>query len=570
MYLVVEYVKNGDLTNILKSRAQSCAPGELPTLTDGEIWNIFRQLAAGVRYLHYQNVVHGDIKPQNLLIGEDGVVKIADFGISKMVHASSQKLADAAGTPAFMSPELCSGGSFSGQLADVWAMGITIFMLKFGQPPFIAGNIILLYHKIQSDPLVFPSAINHSLQELLVGMLQKDPEERCQLNEVIQHSWLRQPPVIRVQNQAPAQNFKPPDSYDRDERAAMEGPVHTVNNEDIYSSIAFGTRSKQKIKADQLMASAENEDIMATNWGDDVFEHVSDGGFDSDSEDDEDVSSSLRKFTDFSTATTNSNSKVMPDFEINERENRFRNSSMHKIKAIEPTIDITAAQRKPGEVEDANDATEVSMDDFEKMMDTLALQPLRSRDTNTFIDKKSLDWLQEDEDEFDDIRRKCDDGKFEVISQYQNRRNGVAAAFHSEQGQRKGQEDRCLLATSAAKIKAVENSGAPPEVFEVLSNFTIAGVFDGHNGAKCAQCVCQNLPPQLVLHKKFLGKPNELEVALKESFGAVDEAVCASLKEKGDNSGSTGLIAVYDGRYIYEFATVLFTKLKKYIFKKER
>lgn len=554
MYLVVEYVKNGDLTNILKSRAQSCAPGELPTLTDGEIWNIFRQLAAGVRYLHYQNVVHGDIKPQNLLIGEDGVVKIADFGISKMVHASSQKLADAAGTPAFMSPELCSGGSFSGQLADVWAMGITIFMLKFGQPPFIAGNIILLYHKIQSDPLVFPSAINPSLQELLVGMLQKDPEERCQLNEVIQHSWLRQPPVIRVQNQAPAQNFKPPDSYDRDERAAMEGPVHTINNEDIYSSIAFGTRSKQKVKADQLMASTKNEDIMATNWGDDVFEQVSDDGFDSDSEDDEDASSSFRKSTDFSTATTNSNSKEMPDFEINERENRFRNSSMHKMKAVEPTIDSsvadadTDARHKPGEVEDANDATEVSMDDFEKMMDTLALQPLRSRDKLT-IDKKSLSGLQEDEDDFDDIRVNIEDGKFEVISQYHNKRNGVAAAFHSEQGPRKGQEDRCLLATSAAKIKAVESSGAPLEVFEVLSNFTIAGIFDGHNGAKCAQYVCQNLPPQLALHKKFLGKPNELEVALKESFWAVDEAVCVSLIEKGDNSGSTGLIAVYDGRY---------------------
>jgi [calcium/calmodulin-dependent protein kinase] kinase len=64
MYLVVEYVKKGDLANMLKSRTENCSPGELPTLTDGEIWNIFRQLAHGVRYLHYQNVVHGDIKPQ--------------------------------------------------------------------------------------------------------------------------------------------------------------------------------------------------------------------------------------------------------------------------------------------------------------------------------------------------------------------------------------------------------------------------------------------------------------------------------------------------------------------------
>ena len=62
MYLVVEYMKKGDLINVLKSRSDSKA--ELPTLGDSEIWNIFRQLAAGVRYLHYQNVIHGDIKPQ--------------------------------------------------------------------------------------------------------------------------------------------------------------------------------------------------------------------------------------------------------------------------------------------------------------------------------------------------------------------------------------------------------------------------------------------------------------------------------------------------------------------------
>lgn len=58
-----------------------------------------------------------------------------------------------------MSPELCRGEAFSGQLADVWAVGATMFMLRFGHPPFVAGNIIHLYNKIQTDELVFPAQV---------------------------------------------------------------------------------------------------------------------------------------------------------------------------------------------------------------------------------------------------------------------------------------------------------------------------------------------------------------------------------------------------------------------------
>jgi len=435
-------------------------------------------------------------------------------------------------------------------------MGITIFMLKFGQPPFIAGTIIHLYHKIQNDPLVFPSQIDPSLQDLLIGMLQKDPESRFELNTVIQHPWLRHPPVFRAQtSQTLIQHFKPPDNYDHEERIAMEGPIHTVNNEDIYHSIAFGTRSKQKVKADQLKA-AEHEDIMATNWGDDVFEQISDNGFESDSEDDESYEAVPSRRQAPALATTSSTtSKEMSDFEVNERANRFRSNATRSKEDIVPHPGSPEALnillRAGDAVEDAIDATEVSMADFERMMDTLAMQPLRAKDS-AGPKTGSLQGLDEglgDEDEhIEDITGGSKDGKIEVISQFQNRTNGIAAAFHSEQGQRQGQEDRCLLAINASKIKALETSGAPVEFFEVLANFTVAGIFDGHNGSTCAQYVVQQLPPKLILHKNFLGKPAEMEIALLESFRSVDESACSFLKQKKDNSGSTGLIAVYDGR----------------------
>ena len=116
-----------------------------------------------------------------------------------MVQGSTNKLADAVGTPAFMAPELCAGDNsvFSGQLADVWAMGATIFMLKYGHPPFIAGNIINLYNKILHETLIFPSGIpiDHLMKTLLEGMLRKSVEERFQLSDVIQHEWMRRQPA---------------------------------------------------------------------------------------------------------------------------------------------------------------------------------------------------------------------------------------------------------------------------------------------------------------------------------------------------------------------------------------
>ncbi len=109
MYLVLEYMKQGDLINILKLRGDAAAAAQQPDsapvpggaalggtgfapLHDYDIFDIFRQVVAGVRYLHFQNIVHGDIKPQNLLLDDNGLVKIADFGISQMLSQSSQQI----------------------------------------------------------------------------------------------------------------------------------------------------------------------------------------------------------------------------------------------------------------------------------------------------------------------------------------------------------------------------------------------------------------------------------------------------------------------------------------------
>ena len=210
LYLVLEYMKLGDLMQIMRGDAKRY---RCDAMGEGPLWTCIRQVASGLDYLHAQSIVHGDIKPQNLLLGEDGVLKIADFGISKML-AQEEALLETAGTPAFMCPEICAGRPYAGPSADVWALGVTMFMLRCGRPPFVADKVIRLYHRIIHDELRFPATeapLARGLRELLLGMLAKDPAARSSLEAVRGAAWLRQPPP-------PARR----PARDRPARAALE------------------------------------------------------------------------------------------------------------------------------------------------------------------------------------------------------------------------------------------------------------------------------------------------------------------------------------------------------------
>ncbi|XP_025963027.2 calcium/calmodulin-dependent protein kinase kinase 1 [Dromaius novaehollandiae] len=154
----------------------------------------FRDIVLGIEYLHYQKIIHRDIKPSNLLLGDDGHVKIADFGVSNQFEGNDAQLSSTAGTPAFMAPEAISdtGKSFSGKALDVWAMGITLYCFVYGKCPFIDEYILGLHNRIKNKPVEFPEEPQRSeeLKELILRMLDKNPETRITVPEIKLHPWL--------------------------------------------------------------------------------------------------------------------------------------------------------------------------------------------------------------------------------------------------------------------------------------------------------------------------------------------------------------------------------------------
>ncbi|XP_072475060.1 calcium/calmodulin-dependent protein kinase kinase 1 [Notamacropus eugenii] len=184
LYMVFDLLQKGPVMEV---------PCDDP-FTEEQAWPYLRDIVLGLEYLHYQKIIHRDIKPSNLLLGDDDHVKIADFGVSNQFEGNDAQLSSTAGTPAFMAPEAISdsGQSFRGKALDVWATGITLYCFVYGKCPFIDDSILALHQKIRKEEVEFPEQplISESLKDLILRMLDKDPQTRIVLPEIKSHPWV--------------------------------------------------------------------------------------------------------------------------------------------------------------------------------------------------------------------------------------------------------------------------------------------------------------------------------------------------------------------------------------------
>lgn len=137
--------------------------------------------------VHSQGVVHRDIKPDNLLLTGDDVLKIVDFGVSEMFEKDdAMRTAKPAGSPAFLPPELCVAkhGDVSGRAADLWSMGVSLYCLRYGKIPFERDNVLDMYEAIKTETPKFPPDENPLFLDLMSKLMEKDPEKRITMAEL--------------------------------------------------------------------------------------------------------------------------------------------------------------------------------------------------------------------------------------------------------------------------------------------------------------------------------------------------------------------------------------------------
>jgi len=157
--------------------------------------NIVRQILSAVAYLHEQGIAHRDLKPENLLCsgeGDDEVVKIADFGLSKIFN-EEDKLVTSCGTPGYVAPEVLLCESYD-KGVDMWGIGIITYVLLAGYPPFYADEDTAMFERIMNCDYDFDDECWDDVSELAKDFIQKllvkDPQQRMTAEEAIEHAWL--------------------------------------------------------------------------------------------------------------------------------------------------------------------------------------------------------------------------------------------------------------------------------------------------------------------------------------------------------------------------------------------
>ncbi|KAK3206016.1 hypothetical protein Dsin_020062 [Dipteronia sinensis] len=180
-YMVLEYVESKWV----------CEDSDPPRgVEENTARKYLRDIVSGLMYLHDHNVVHGDIKPDNLLVTRTGTVKIGDFSVSQVFEDDNDELRRSPGTPVFTAPECCLGLTYRGRVADTWAVGVTLYCMILGKYPFLGETLQDTYDKIVNIPLVLPDALNPHVRNLIEGLLCKDPDQRMTLKDVAEHTWV--------------------------------------------------------------------------------------------------------------------------------------------------------------------------------------------------------------------------------------------------------------------------------------------------------------------------------------------------------------------------------------------
>ena len=190
VFIVMELMEGGELFDRLV---------EVEHYTEKQAVEAFRPLVDAIRYCHSLGIVHRDLKPENLLYktkDEDSLLKVSDFGFSKfLIPKAQEQLFTACGTPTYVAPEIIGNFGYDSKV-DCWSLGVILYVMLCGYPPFYAEENNELFQLIKECDYEFHEPywdnISEDAKDLIKKLLVSDPKKRLSAEEILKHPWITQ------------------------------------------------------------------------------------------------------------------------------------------------------------------------------------------------------------------------------------------------------------------------------------------------------------------------------------------------------------------------------------------
>ncbi|OHS97467.1 AGC family protein kinase [Tritrichomonas foetus] len=265
-FCIVTELARGDLFQVIDDEQ---------ILPESALKPIAAQLVSALCHLHKSHIIHRDLKPQNILVGANGSIKVCDFGFARALSQTTLMLTSIKGTPLYMAPELVQEQPYNESI-DIWSLGIILYELFHGSPPFFTESIYKLIQMIINNPIKYPDTMSEEFVSFLQMMLEKNPSRRATAEDLLNHPFIKDEDISifdeKIYNYKSTQfenaikesltpdsnsNFKPPKSNKLDYQMVFLSPS-SYSTEEVKKALKYLKESNQNADSPLVASFATN------------------------------------------------------------------------------------------------------------------------------------------------------------------------------------------------------------------------------------------------------------------------------------------------------------------------